>query len=107
MVRIFFDIETYSSWLIPARKSETNRCTSILCNYLQCVFFRLILHPVINVFCLAPSVREYASSDMSKKAHLVPHFLFVKCKAYSLLSMTADGCVENENKLRDSKILGG
>jgi hypothetical protein len=42
---------------------------------------------------------------MSKKAHLVPHL--VKCKAYSLLSMTADGCVENENKLRDSKILGG
>ncbi|KAI0290508.1 hypothetical protein BC826DRAFT_1187324 [Russula brevipes] len=35
------------------------------------------------------------------------HSVTLRVSAYSLLSLTADGCFENKNKLRDSRLLGG
>ncbi|KAF8497154.1 hypothetical protein F5888DRAFT_330182 [Russula emetica] len=45
--------------------------------------------------------------SVSSSIPLSTYSVSLRVSAYSLLSMTADGCVENENKLRDSKILGG
>ncbi|KAI0253876.1 hypothetical protein BJV78DRAFT_1359903 [Lactifluus subvellereus] len=38
---------------------------------------------------------------------LTAYSVSLRVSAYTLLSMTADDCIENKNKLRDSKILGG
>ncbi|KAH9977274.1 hypothetical protein BGW80DRAFT_843737 [Lactifluus volemus] len=38
---------------------------------------------------------------------LTAYSVSLRVSAYTLLSMTADGCIENKNKLRDSKFLGG
>ncbi|KAI0003336.1 hypothetical protein BJV74DRAFT_525328 [Russula compacta] len=45
--------------------------------------------------------------SVSPSIPLSSYSVSLRVSAYSLLSVTADGCVENKLKLRDSKILGG
>ncbi|KAH9967946.1 hypothetical protein BC827DRAFT_458573 [Russula dissimulans] len=43
---------------------------------------------------------------VSSSIPLSTYSVSFRTSAYTLLSMTAEGCVENKNKLRDDKILG-
>ncbi|KAI9510405.1 hypothetical protein F5148DRAFT_594968 [Russula earlei] len=44
---------------------------------------------------------------VSPSIPLSAYSVSLRTSVYSLLSMTADDCIENKNKLRDSKLLGG
>jgi hypothetical protein len=60
------NIGTTKLQLISTRKSEISRCTSVLCNHLQCLLFYIICRPGINVFGLAPYICERGSCDIPK-----------------------------------------
>jgi hypothetical protein len=74
----------------------------------QCLLFRIESRPVNKIFSPTPSIREYplcqGIAGLQSRSYMRE---IVQQKAYTLLSMTADSCLENKDKLRDNKILGG
>ncbi len=64
--------------LISTRKGEISRRTSVLCNHLQCLLFRITYRPGINAFGLSPDICEHASCDMPKKLTQYHTFFIIK-----------------------------
>ncbi|KAF8267847.1 hypothetical protein EI94DRAFT_1801158 [Lactarius quietus] len=86
--------------------SENGGSSSFLFNSVQCVLFCIDTHPVNKIFGPTSSIREYpvcqGVAGLQSRSYMREIL-----KAYSLLSTTADSCLENKDKLRDNKILGG
>lgn len=75
---------------------------------MQCLLFRIDSHPVNKIFGPTPSIREYPVCQGMAGLHSGSYMReIIPLKVYSLLSVTADGCPENQDKLRDNKNLGG
>jgi hypothetical protein len=74
----------------------------------QCVLFCINSRTVNNIFGLTPDIREFpvCQGIAGLQSHSYMREI-VPLKVYSLLSTTADDCLENKDKLRDNKILGG